>query len=94
MLHRRPDSGLGPEVVLAVFGQNRNGGGKRVCASADELEREILVHVRALARELLDEPGVSPIVGAQLIVAWSHRGGRGIAEPPGRESIHANVALP
>ena len=68
MLHRRPDSGLGPEVVLAVFGQNRNGGGKRVCASADELEREILVHVRALARELLDEPGVGPIVGAQLIV--------------------------
>src|SRR5436190_2868893 len=41
---------------------------------ADELEREILVHVRALAPELLDEPGVGPIVGAQLIVAWSHRG--------------------
>ena len=43
-------------------------------AEADELEREILVHVRALAPELLDEPGVGPIVGAQLIVAWSHRG--------------------
>jgi transposase len=41
---------------------------------ADELEREILVHVRALAPELLDEPGVGPIVAAQLIVAWSHRG--------------------
>ena len=55
---------------------------------------ELVLHVRALARELLYEPGVGPIVGAQLIVAWSHRGGRGIAEPPGRESIHANVALP
>jgi len=41
---------------------------------ADELEHEILAHVRALAPALLDEPGVGPIVAAQLIVAWSHRG--------------------
>jgi transposase len=41
---------------------------------ADELEREILAHVHALAPGLLDEPGVGPIVAAQLIVAWSHRG--------------------
>jgi transposase len=41
---------------------------------ADELEREILAHVRALAPRLLDEPGVGPIVAAQLLVAWSHRG--------------------
>ena len=41
---------------------------------AEELEREILEHVRALAPELLEEPGVGPIVAAQLIVAWSHRG--------------------
>jgi transposase len=41
---------------------------------ADELEREILAHVRALASALLDEPGVGPIVAAQLIVAWSHHG--------------------
>ena len=41
---------------------------------ADELEREILAHVRALAPTLLDEPGVGPIVAAQLIVAGSHRG--------------------
>ena len=43
-------------------------------AEADGLEREILVHVRVLAPGLLDEPGVGPIVAAQLIVAWSHRG--------------------
>ena len=30
-----------------------------------ELEREILAHVRALAPQLLDEPGVGPIVAAQ-----------------------------
>ena len=41
---------------------------------AAELEREILAHVRALAPVLLDEPGVGPIVAAQLIVAWSHPG--------------------
>jgi transposase len=41
---------------------------------AAELERELLGHVRALAPRLLDEPGVGPIVAAQLIVAWSHHG--------------------
>jgi transposase len=41
---------------------------------AAELEREILAHIRALAPALLDEPGVGPIVAAQLIVAWSHPG--------------------
>jgi len=41
---------------------------------ADELEREILAHVRALAPRLLDEPGVGPIVAARLIVSWSHHG--------------------
>jgi transposase len=43
-------------------------------SEAAELEREILAHVRALAPALLDEPGVGPIVAAQLIVAWSHPG--------------------
>jgi len=41
---------------------------------ADELERELLTHVCALAPALLEEPGVGPIVAAQLIVAWSHHG--------------------
>jgi transposase len=40
---------------------------------ADELEREIRQHVHALVPELLDEPGVGPIVAAQLIVTWSHK---------------------
>jgi transposase len=41
---------------------------------ADLLEREILAHLHAVAPQLLDEPGVGPIVAAQLVVAWSHRG--------------------
>lgn len=50
---------------------------RRIAAAtveAAELEREILAHVRALAPVLLDEPGVGPIVAAQLIVSWSHPG--------------------
>lgn len=50
---------------------------KRVQAAtteAAELEAEILAHVRALAPQLLNEPGVGAIVAAQLVVAWSHRG--------------------
>jgi transposase len=41
---------------------------------AHELEQEILGHLLALAPRLLNEPGVGPIVAAQLIVAWSHPG--------------------
>jgi transposase len=44
-----------------------------VTEEARELEREILGHVRALVPELLTEPGVGPIVAAQLTVTWSHR---------------------
>ncbi len=43
-------------------------------SEAAELEREILAHVQALAPQLLDEAGVGPIVAAQLIIAWSHKG--------------------
>ncbi len=62
--------GLATRVVL-------RGLARRIQAAtveADELEQEILGHIRALAPQLLDEPGVGPIVAAQLIVAWSHRG--------------------
>jgi transposase len=50
---------------------------RRIQAStreAAELEHDLLGHVRALAPRLLDEPGVGPIVAAQVIVAWSHHG--------------------
>ena len=43
-------------------------------AEAEQLEREILGHVRMLAPRLLDEPGLGPIVAADVIVAWSHPG--------------------
>jgi len=49
---------------------------RRILAATDEaneLEREILQHVRATVPQLLDEAGIGPIVAAQLIVSWSHR---------------------
>ncbi len=49
---------------------------RRIQAATEEaetLEREILTHIRALVPQLLDEPGVGPIVAAQLIVTWSHQ---------------------
>ena len=45
-----------------------------VTLEAAELQSEILAHLRALAPRLLDEPGVGPIVAAQVIVSWSHKG--------------------
>jgi transposase len=50
---------------------------RRIEAATDEaagLEGEMLALVRTLAPRLLEEPGVGPIVAAQLLVAWSHPG--------------------
>ncbi len=43
-------------------------------AEAKDLETEIAAHVQVLGPALLEEPGVGPIVAAQLIIAWSHQG--------------------
>jgi transposase len=41
-------------------------------ATLEAAERELLGHLGALAPALLEEPGVGPIVAADLLVAWSH----------------------
>ena len=67
--NRSPDE-LAATLVLRTLA-------RRVQAAtleAAEMQEEILAHVRALAPRLLDEPGVGPIVAAQLIVSWSHKG--------------------
>ncbi len=66
---RTPDE-LAATLVLRTLARRV----QTATAEAAELEHEILGHVRALAPQLLDEPGVGPIVAAQLIVAWSHHG--------------------
>jgi transposase len=66
---RTPDQ-LATILVLRSLAQRIQAATRE----AAELEREILAHVRELVPELLDEPGVGPIVAAQLIVTWSHHG--------------------
>jgi transposase len=61
---------LATRIVLGSLARRA----RAATVEADELEGEILAHLRALAPTLLDEPGVGPIVAAQLLVACSHRG--------------------
>ena len=71
---RRSDSRSVDELAIVLVLRTL---ARRILAAteeADELEREILEHVRATAPKLLDEPAVGPIVAAQLIVTWSHHG--------------------
>jgi transposase len=64
----RPPDQLATVLVLRSLAQRIQAATQE----ADELEREILAHVRALAPTLFDEPGIGPIVAAQVIVTWSH----------------------
>jgi transposase len=71
---RRSDAMSTDEVATRLVLRSLARRIQAATVEADELEREILAHVRALAPRLLDEPGVGPIVATQLIVAWSHHG--------------------
>src|SRR6266508_783019 len=71
---RRTNSAGADELATRIVLRSLARRVRTATVEADELEREILAHVRALAPTLLDEPGVGPIVAAQLIVAWSHHG--------------------
>jgi len=71
---RRTSSAGADELATRIVLRSLARRIKAATREAGELEAEILAHERALAATLLDEPGVGPIVAAQLIVAWSHRG--------------------
>jgi transposase len=71
---RRSNSASADELATRLVLRSLARRIEAATVEADELEQEILGHIRALAPRLLDEPGVGPIVAAQLIVAWSHRG--------------------
>jgi len=70
----RRSSGADDEVTTRLVLRSLARRAEAATSEASELEREILTHVRALAPALLDEPGVGPIVAAQILVAWSHHG--------------------
>jgi transposase len=65
-----PVDELAAKLVLRTLAQRIEAA----TAEAEQLERELFAHVRALAPRLLDEPGIGPIVAADAIVAWSHPG--------------------
>jgi transposase len=71
---RRSASSIPDELAVRLVLRSLARRVQAATNEAAELEREIHTHVRALAPALLDEPGVGPIVAAQLIVAWSHPG--------------------
>jgi transposase len=72
--HLRRSPGPADAVTTRLVLRSLARRAEAATSEADELEREILAHVRALAPALLDEPGVGPIVAGQLIVSWSHHG--------------------
>ena len=71
---RRTSTGADDELATRLVLRSLARRIEAATVEAAELEREILAHVQALAPALLDEPGVGPIVAAQLLVAWSHPG--------------------
>jgi len=71
---RRSSSRTADELAVTLVLRTLARRVQTATAEAAELETEMLGHVRALAPRLLDEPGVGPIVAAQLIIAWSHHG--------------------
>ena len=70
---RRSNSRRTDELAVVLVLRSLARRIEAATAEADQLEREINEQVQALVPALLDEPGVGPIVAAQLIVAWSHR---------------------
>jgi transposase len=71
---RRRGGASAAESATRLVLRSLAGRVEAATVEAAELENEILVHVQALAPRLLTEPGVGPIVAAQLLVSWSHSG--------------------
>jgi len=47
---------------------------QQLTAEERELAREIETLTRKLAPQLLDQPGVGPLLAAQVVISWSHNG--------------------
>ena len=47
---------------------------QQLIAEERELAREIETLTRKLAPKLLDQPGVGPLLAAQVVLSWSHKG--------------------
>ena len=47
---------------------------QQLIAEERELAREIKTLTEKLAPQLLDQPGVGPLLAAQVVLSWSHKG--------------------
>jgi transposase len=47
---------------------------QQLTAEERSLAQEIETLTRALAPQLLDQPGIGPLAAAQIVISWSHRG--------------------
>jgi transposase len=71
----RPEGRSDPELrgtLLAMRAVARRV--QQLTAEERELRREIETLTRTLAPQLLDQPGVGPLLAAQVVISWSHRG--------------------
>ena len=71
----RPERRQDPELrgtLLALRSVARRV--QQLIAEERELAREIETLTRTLAPQLLNQPGVGPLLAAQVVLSWSHRG--------------------
>lgn len=71
----RPEQRRDPElrgIVLAMRAVARRV--QQLTAEERELAREIKTLTEKLAPQLLDQPGVGPLLAAQVVLSWSHKG--------------------
>ena len=71
----RPQSRPDPELrgaLLALRSVARRV--QQLIAEERELAREIKTLTEKLAPQLLDQPGVGPLLAAQVVLSWSHKG--------------------
>jgi transposase len=71
----RPERRQDPELrgaLLALRSVARRV--QQLIGEERELAREIEALTRKLAPQLLDQPGVGPLLAAQVVLSWSHKG--------------------
>jgi transposase len=71
----RPERRTDPELrgsLLALRSVARRV--QQLTVEERELAREIETLTRTLAPQLLDQPGVGPLLAAQVVLSWSHKG--------------------
>jgi transposase len=71
----RPERRTDPElrgILLAMRAVARRV--QQLTAEERELAREIASLSERLAPQLLDQPGVGPLLAAQVVLSWSHKG--------------------